>query len=502
MTSILRVFILINNNFFRYLFLLLIIPIVGLVFFTYDYIPRSSPIDDELYLSHAISFINGIVENDEPIFFSKSFLFGYFLFLLKKLNISLFIFLYIMKLSLFYIWYFIFGRNLSYIISLATLGLLIFHPLFLSNDYHFVIRDQLNALLIILNIFIIFLINKSSNKFSKTLLFLLFFFSITLFNNLREENFIYFLFITIIFSIYFRSNGITYFKYLFVPIIFYLVCSYIFIDINYSQTKNDEHYYSFLFNVIKIKDNKNNPKFILTNNKIQSISDISITFDKIKHQIPSPHNESYTCKQFNICDEWSTGFMIWWIKDLPKDLDYSSRKKFYSSINDDIDYACRKNLINCSFFPYNIFDLLNIYFKDYFINLKTLFFHNYKNDLILKGDKFKSIFVKHDQVLIENTLSNNIKVLPKIYKNIFTITLLIPLVLFSFFIVSFVLFCKNLPFKSNNTESICYFLFIFASLLFISFISIFIGPFDIRMFFPIIFINIFFTLQIYSGINK
>jgi hypothetical protein len=68
-------------------------------------------------------------------------------------------------------------------------------------------------------------------------------------------------------------------------------------------------------------------------------------------QLPPPGKNSYSCKRFGVCSEWTNGFMVFWIKDAAYDVgltpDALSAQRYFRKVRLDIEKACKEGRLTC-----------------------------------------------------------------------------------------------------------------------------------------------------------
>jgi hypothetical protein len=68
-------------------------------------------------------------------------------------------------------------------------------------------------------------------------------------------------------------------------------------------------------------------------------------------RLPPPSRSSYSCKWLGVCSEWSSGWLIFWIKDASFEAgltpDLPTAQEFFRSVREDIKRACDNGRLSC-----------------------------------------------------------------------------------------------------------------------------------------------------------
>lgn len=76
------------------------------------------------------------------------------------------------------------------------------------------------------------------------------------------------------------------------------------------------------------------------------------SFAPVIDRLPPPGPKSYSCERFKICDEWTNGWMLFWIKDAAFDAGLTptlfDSQIYFLSIRRQIEQACAEGRLKCA----------------------------------------------------------------------------------------------------------------------------------------------------------
>ena len=488
---------------------LIIILIISKFLFVNEYFINYSPVDDNLFIDIAGSYIYGDFSYN-PYMLSKLHGFPLILFILNKISLSYILLLNILMAICFLIFLSIKTSLVSW--EKIFIGFLfLFNPFTLMNDWVYILREPLFSLimiLILLNFYFIFYrsLNKNFLIISLLILLQIFFF-------IREEALLLYLSMIIIFL--FINNKINLKNiliFIITPLLFFVLAWSIFssinekkYDVNLTHDILEGEFSNLLGNIAKIDtDEIYNTDTFITKKKLILLSEISPTFRLIEPAIPIINStNSASCINHSNCDDYSIGYIIWWIKKAPFTtgvaIDHKSEQNIYKNISYEINRACSDNIINCGIT--NNLNLRNIPIKfadNFFKFIDKLFFHKYSSatriNMNLENFTYEKVLHKYPLSKFSigpiSLYADSLKLYFKFYEIMIAVLYFISLIGFTACII------KKIKI-SNFTFN--FHIFIFSYLTFLSIISLVAGSFDSRMLMPL---NLFISLFVYMTFKE
>jgi hypothetical protein len=329
---------------------------------------RFSPFDDSLYVSRAYAFLeNNAWGKYDPYILSK--LPGMSIWLIAN---RLFGIPYLLGINLFY------GiAGLLLLRGAEKVGvsrglLLVAYAIFLANPITFslgwvlVMREALSSVLIVALLAVsIHLLNKNSPKLLLGHLFLLgllFAFSVIL----REEDKLLWIYLALLaFGVgWFRHKKGIGIDWRALGMVFLIPTLCAFALQSGLRTYNLMHYGAPLLNdysegelpkliasIRSVESKPDNRMVMISQDALKTIKPLLPEFSPVIDALPQPGRLTYSCKQSGVCNEWNSGYMIWWIKQSAAEAGLTptllSGQAYFRGVREQIDALCASSALAC-----------------------------------------------------------------------------------------------------------------------------------------------------------
>lgn len=109
----------------------------------------------------------------------------------------------------------------------------------------------------------------------------------------------------------------------------------------------------FIAAIRSIEVSKESRHVMVTQESLKKIQETVPRLIPMIERLPPPGPGSYSCARFNICDEWTNGWMLFWIKDAAFSAgltpDLVSAQKFFHDARLEIQKACQNGQLRCRY---------------------------------------------------------------------------------------------------------------------------------------------------------
>jgi hypothetical protein len=96
---------------------------------------------------------------------------------------------------------------------------------------------------------------------------------------------------------------------------------------------------------------KENRHVMITQEALGKLRQALPSLQPVIDRLPPPAMNSYSCERFNVCSEWTNGWMLFWIKDAAYDAgltpDSVSAQRYFRQVRLDIEKACKDGRLTC-----------------------------------------------------------------------------------------------------------------------------------------------------------
>jgi hypothetical protein len=96
---------------------------------------------------------------------------------------------------------------------------------------------------------------------------------------------------------------------------------------------------------------KDNRHVMITQEALGRLRRVVPEFAPVIDRLPSPSANSYSCHRFQVCSEWTNGWMLFWIKDAAFQAGLTNSllesQRYFKSIRNQIDVACENRKLDC-----------------------------------------------------------------------------------------------------------------------------------------------------------
>jgi hypothetical protein len=356
----------INNNKSIILIFLILSCVKLLYVLSIDVQIRYSPFDDSLYVLRAFDYIHGNAWGpyDEYIL-SKLPGISLWLVVSRSLGIP-----------------YLFGINVLYCLAglLVVHGVLkdgirkegvligycvyLFNPVTFNIGWSLVMREALSSIftVAIVGISLQLLNNKNKVRFLWIIIFSVLFGFVQF---IREEDKLYWVYLFLLMGaiqLHHKTNK----KYAFCISIILLIFSIFSTMIinstlrSYNEAKyglkilndySEGEFPKLMANLRSIDSNIDNRLVMVPNEVIQNLKILIPEFKPVLDRLPEPGFLTYSCKLHGVCNEWSNGWMPWWIKKSIVEAGFSPNLKvgqtYIKSINSKIEDLCSSGKLKC-----------------------------------------------------------------------------------------------------------------------------------------------------------
>lgn len=86
---------------------------------------------------------------------------------------------------------------------------------------------------------------------------------------------------------------------------------------------------------------------------IQKLRPLVPDFAPVLDRLPAPGIHTFSCKSHGVCDEWSNGWMPWWVKQASAEAGLTptlvAGQEYFKSIREQIEALCQQSHLRCRF---------------------------------------------------------------------------------------------------------------------------------------------------------
>ena len=327
---------------------------------------RYSPFDDSLYVLRAFDYIHGNAWGpyDEYIL-SKLPGISIWLVVSRSLGIP-----------------YLFGINVLYCLAglLVVHGVLkegikkegvligycvyLFNPVTFNIGWSLVMREALSSIftVAIVGISLQLLNNKNKASFLWIIIFSVLFGFVQI---IREEDKLYWVYLFLLMGALQLHNKTNNKKAFYISIIILIFSTFSTMIINsalrsYNESKyglkilndySEGEFPKLMANLRSIDSNIDNRLVMVPNEVIQKLKILIPEFKPVLDRLPEPGFLTYSCKLHGVCNEWSNGWMPWWIKKSIGEAGFSPNliegQAYIKSINSKIENLCSSAHLKC-----------------------------------------------------------------------------------------------------------------------------------------------------------
>lgn len=100
-----------------------------------------------------------------------------------------------------------------------------------------------------------------------------------------------------------------------------------------------------------VRTAKDNRYVMVTQEALRQLRAEVPRFAPVIDRLPPPGPSSYSCKWLGVCSEWSTGWLLFWIKDAAYEVGLTpslpAAQSYYRAVREDIERACAGGRLRC-----------------------------------------------------------------------------------------------------------------------------------------------------------
>ena len=273
------------------------------------------------------------------------------------------------------------------------------------------------------------------------------------------------------------------------------------------------------------KKNKDNRYIQVSQESLREIAFVISRLAPVIDRLPKPSKNSSSCEWLGLCNELSSAWLLFWIKDSAYDAGLTpslvQAQEYFRLAREDIEIACKDGRLTCipqgqGYIPPLELKWLRAYTFEFFkiismsIQPEQALYSKVNTDVKIDNNVINlfSKFAFNDELIIANQSEINVALLNLMKK--FTELMLAFYSLFSISIIILAFICWILlvKIKLNNSNNIVLWLgalgygYCFTRIVALSYLAVFMGRYESRMIFPIyttlMLISPIFILNLYQ----